>query len=78
MTTDVPDVQNVVVIMTDQQRVDACAREGFELDTTPFLDELASDGTWFDRAYTSTPVCAPARAGFLTGRYPTATNVWIN
>ncbi|MFB6141491.1 MAG: sulfatase [Halosimplex sp.] len=73
-----PDVQNVVVIMTDQQRADACAREGFPLDTTPFLDELARDGTWFDRAYTSTPVCAPARTSFLTGRFPTATNVWLN
>ncbi|QLH78453.1 sulfatase-like hydrolase/transferase [Halosimplex rubrum] len=73
-----PDVQNVVVVMTDQQRADACAREGFPLDTTPFLDDLARDGAWFDRAYTSTPVCAPARASFLTGRFPTATNVWLN
>lgn len=72
------DRPNIVVIMTDQQRADACAREGFGLDTTPFLDGLARDGTWFDRAYTSTPVCAPARTSFLTGRYPTATNVWVN
>jgi len=40
-----PDVQNVVVIMTDQQWADACAREGFSLDTTPFLDELARGET---------------------------------
>jgi len=72
------DRPNVVVVMTDQQRADACAREGFDLDTTPFLDSLAREGTWFDRAYTSTPVCAPARTSFLTGRYPTATNVWAN
>lgn len=64
--------------MTDQQRADVCAREGYELDTTPFLDRLARNGAWFDRAYTSTPICAPARTGFLTGRFPTATNVWIN
>lgn len=69
---------NIVVIMTDQQRADACAREGFDLNTTPFLDQIACDGAWFDRAYTSTPICAPARTGFLTGRFPTATNVWIN
>jgi arylsulfatase A-like enzyme len=72
------DRPNVVVVMTDQQRADASAREGFDLDTTPFLDSLARGGAWFDRAYTSTPVCAPARTGFLTGRFPTATNVWIN
>ena len=73
-----PNRPNVVVVTTDQQRADACAREGFSLDTTPFLDRLARDGTWFDRAYTSTPVCAPARASLLTGRFPTATGVWVN
>lgn len=69
---------NVVIIMTDQQRADLCRREGFALDTTPFLDELASRGTWFDRAYTSMPVCAPARISMLTGRYPSATHVRTN
>ena len=70
--------ENIVVIMTDQQRADISAREGFDLDTTPFLDEMATGGTWFDRAYTSTPVCAPARESFLTGRFPNATGVWAN
>lgn len=77
-TSGTRDRPNVVVVMTDQQRADACAREGFPLDTTPFLDSLAAGGVWFDRAYTATPVCAPARTSFLTGRYPTATNVWVN
>ncbi len=44
---------NIVIIMTDQQRADLTAREGFALDTTPFLDSLAAGGAWFDRAYTS-------------------------
>ena len=35
---------NIVIIMTDQQRADLCAREGFPLDTTPFLDGLAQRG----------------------------------
>lgn len=69
---------NIVVIMTDQHRADACAREGFALDTTPFLDKLARTGTWFDHAYTATPVCTPARTSFLTGRFPSATTVWVN
>lgn len=72
------DSPNVVVVMTDQQRADVCAREGYGLDTTPFLDRLARNGAWFDRAYTTTPVCAPARTSFLTGRFPTATGVWTN
>ncbi|MHC4562017.1 MAG: sulfatase family protein [Planctomycetota bacterium] len=66
------DRPNVVVIMTDQQRADVSAREGFGLDTTPFLDALARQGVWFNRGYTSAPVCAPARVSLLTGRYVSA------
>lgn len=64
--------------MTDQQRADLSRREGFALDTTPLLDALAAQGTWFDRAYTSMPVCAPARVSMLTGRYPSAHRVRTN
>lgn len=64
--------------MTDQQRADLSRREGFALDTTPFLDSLATRGTWFNRAYTSMPACMPARVSMLTGRYPSATRVRTN
>ena len=69
---------NIVIIMTDQQRADLSAREGYPLDTTPFLDSLARSGTDFSKAYTSAPVCAPARVSLFTGRYPTATKVRTN
>ncbi len=70
---------NLVVIMTDQQRADITRREGFPLDTTPFLDSLAlQQGTWFNHAYTPMPVCSPARVSMLTGRYPNATHVRTN
>ena len=69
---------NIVVIMTDQQRADVSAREGFPLDTTPYIDALARRGTWFDKAYTTMPACAPARVSLLTGRYPNATRVRTN
>jgi arylsulfatase A-like enzyme len=69
---------NIVIIMADQHRADVCKREGFPLDTTPFLDSLACKGTWFNRAYTSMPVCAPARESLLTGRFPSATRVRTN
>lgn len=72
------DRPNIVVIMTDQQRADHCAREGFALDTTPCLDGLARSGMWFNRAYTPVPACLPARISFLTGRYPSATRVRCN
>ena len=69
---------NIAIIMTDQQRADVCAREGFPLDTTPFLDGLARQGVWFNRAYTCMPVCGPSRVSMLTGRYPSATRVRTN
>ena len=69
---------NIVLIMSDQQRADVSAREGFALDTTPFLDELSRQGAWFDKAYTSMPACLPARVSMLTGRYPGATRARTN
>jgi arylsulfatase A-like enzyme len=78
MENDMADKPNIVIIMTDQQRADISAREGFPLDTTPALDRLARQGTWFNRSYTVMPVCAPARVSMLTGRYSSATRVRTN
>lgn len=75
--TDV-STKNIVVIMTDQQRADYCRREGYPLDVCPFQDTLARQGAWFDGAYTSSPMCVPARISLLTGRYPSAHHVRIN
>ena len=73
-----PNQPNVIVIMTDQQRADLSKREGFSLDATPFLDNLATQGIWFNRAYATMPACGPSRVSMLTGRYPSATRVRTN
>jgi len=73
-----PESPNVVIIMTDQQQARATGREGFPLDTTPFLDSLAARGVWFDKAYTSAPLSAPARVSMLTGRYASAHGIRAN
>lgn len=73
-----PSKPNIVLIMTDQQRADLCRREGFPLDTTPLLDRLAAEGAWFNRAYTTSPTCLPARVSLLTGRFPSATRARTN
>ncbi len=73
-----PERPNVVLIMTDQQRADFSAAEGFALDTIPFVDGLAARGVSFRRAYTPMPVCGPARCSMLTGRFPKATRVREN
>lgn len=42
---------------------------GDSLARTPFVDDLASRGMVFDRAWSCAPVCAPARTAILTGLY---------
>ena len=59
--TGSPRLPNIVIFMTDQQQARCSAREGFPLDTTPFMDEAAREGTWFDRAYTGAAECVPTR-----------------
>ncbi len=36
---------------------------------TPVIDDLASRGMKFERAYTVTPVCSTSRSSFMTGMY---------
>ncbi len=69
---------NIIMILCDQFRADACKREGFGLDTTPFLDSLAQNGTWFNKAYCAAPACVPSRTAMQTGRFPSATRVKSN
>jgi len=69
---------NVILIIADQFRADASRREGFKLNTTPFLDSLAEDGTWFNKAYCAAPICAPSRISMFTGRFPSATHTRSN
>lgn len=73
-----PQRPNIVFILTDQQRADFFASEGFDLDTMPFVDELGNAGARFGRAYTPSPACVPARCAMLTGRFPKATRVREN
>ncbi len=69
---------NIIIIMADQLRADLLQREGYPVNTMPFADNLAENGTWFNRAYTSAPASGPARVSMLTGRYPSATHVRSN
>lgn len=59
---------NVLMIMTDQQRWDALGCAGNSEIKTPNIDRLAKGGVQFTNAYSSCPVCVPARSSILTGR----------
>ncbi|MFD5311476.1 sulfatase-like hydrolase/transferase [Streptomyces ardesiacus] len=62
--------KNILFLMTDQHRTDTLGAYGNPLAHTPALDELAATGTRFDRWYTPTAICTPARASLLTGQAP--------
>lgn len=61
---------NLLFLMTDQHRVDTLGCYGNPHVATPHLDGLAATGTRFDRGYTPTAICTPARASLLTGQAP--------
>jgi len=69
---------NVVFIMTDQQRWDMLGCYGSAWMHTPNLDRLAASGCRFNAAYTTSPVCTPARAGLFTGMYPSSSGAAAN
>ena len=62
---------NILVLMTDQQRLDTISAYGLnDICRTPNVDGLAERGVLFDHAFTPTAICSPARASFYTGLYP--------
>lgn len=69
---------NIVLFLVDQLRQDALGCYGNTLCKTPHLDRLSSEGVTFDHAYTTSPVCSPARATILSGLYPHNHGVMIN
>lgn len=69
---------NIVVYFTDQQRWDTAGCYGCPMDLTPNLDRAAANGVRFEYAFTSQPVCSPARSTLQTGKYPTTTGVIRN
>ncbi len=60
----------MLFIYADQHRADVLGCAGNDIVHTPHLDRLATDGVRFEHAWTESPLCQPARASLLTGRYP--------
>jgi arylsulfatase A-like enzyme len=74
-----PQDTNILLIVTDQHRIDAVGC--YDPDSrvrTPHIDRLAAEGVRFTRAYTTCPLCSPARASIMTGQYPHRSGVTEN
>ncbi len=61
---------NVVLITIDTLRADHLGCYGYKNIKTPNIDNLAAEGTRFERAFAVVPVTLPSHTSMLTGTYP--------
>ena len=73
-----PGTPNILILMADQLTAGALPCYGNRVAKTPFLDGLARDGVVFEQAYCNSPLCAPSRMAFMSGRLPSATGGYDN
>ncbi|NLR93723.1 sulfatase-like hydrolase/transferase [Flammeovirga agarivorans] len=60
---------NIVVILVDDAGNKDWGFQGSTVAISPNIDQLAAEGTIFSQGYVTNSVCAPSRAGMLTGQY---------
>jgi len=61
-------MQNILIIMADQLTALALGCYNNADVKSPHIDRLAAEGVVFDAAYSSSPLCTPARYAFMTGQ----------
>ena len=59
---------NILLILSDDMGYGDLGCYGSTQVPTPAIDALARDGVRMTQAYVTAPVCAPSRAGLITGR----------
>ena len=69
---------NLIVFLSDNHARDIMGCAGHARVKTPNLDKLAARGVLFEQAYSTSPLCCPARAALATGRFPHQTGYWDN
>ncbi len=60
---------NIVVVLVDDWRWDEFGAAGHNFIKTPNIDRVVREGGHFVNAFSTTPLCSPSRASFLTGQY---------
>ena len=69
---------NFIVILMDDLGCRDLGVYGASDLKTPNIDRLAESGALFQNWYSNAPVCAPARAALMTGRYPIRAGMPVN
>ncbi len=73
-----PRRPNLLLIMSDQHTQKIAGCYGDSVIATPNIDRLARRGVIFDNAYTTSPICVPARMSALTARHAFRQDCWTN
>ena len=66
---------NIIFIMADDLGYGDLGSYGQTVIQTPFLDQMAKEGTRFTHAYAGSTVCAPSRSVLMTGLHTGHTTV---
>jgi choline-sulfatase len=69
---------NFLILMADQLAARALPAYGNRIAKTPHIDALAAAGVVFDSFYCNSPLCAPSRFSFLSGRQVSAIGAFDN
>jgi len=70
--------QNLLILHTDQQRIECLGCYGNSDIRTPHIDSLARDGVRFENSFCPYPVCTPSRYSLITGMYVHEHRGWTN
>ncbi len=69
---------NILIIMVDQLNGTLFPDGPADWLHAPHLKAIAARSTRFANTYTASPLCAPARASFMSGQLPSRTGVYDN
>lgn len=70
--------KDILVFLSDQHAAFCTGFAGDAIVRTPNLNRIAKKSIVFDSAYTSCPLCIPARMSLLTGRFPSELGIFEN
>src|SRR5690242_10494938 len=78
-TASGPKSPNILVFFSDDHGQWLQQAYGNSEVRTPNMNRIARNGVRMTNAFTTTPVCSPARASFFTGRMPSQHGIhdWI-
>jgi choline-sulfatase len=69
---------NILLITSDEHDPAVTGCYGDPIVRTPNLDALADRGIRYDRCYTTSPLCVPARLSLTAGKYISRVGAWNN